>query len=79
MKKNKWKVDISLMNGNQQHYHFSLTPELFDLIREAAAETVIRRNLPDGLLSELEEPLDKMLQLSDVHLSKIRETNEEVF
>lgn len=73
MKKTKWTVDINLMNGNQIHYHFTLTPEEFDLVREAAAEAIIRRSLPDVMLSDLEEPLDKMIKLSDVHLSKIKE------
>lgn len=65
MKKNQWLVSISLMNGNQQHYHFTITPEELDLIRDAALEAIRGKMLPDGIVSDLEEPLDKMLFLSD--------------
>lgn len=70
MKKSKWTIDINLMNGNQVHYHFSVSPEDFDLLREATAEAILGHLLPDWMVSDLEEPLDKMLLLSDEYLSK---------
>ena len=76
MKKSKWTVDINLMNGNKVLYHLTLTPHVFDLVREAASEAILGNMLPDWMISDLEEPLDKMLFLSDAYLEDKEEEIE---
>lgn len=65
MKKEAWMVHISLMNGNQQHYHFTLTPQEFDNLREAAEEAYRGMLLPGWMEIELDKIMKKMLKLSD--------------
>lgn len=67
MKKEAWVVRISLMNGNQQHYHFTLTPEQFDHLREAAMEASMGMMIPGWMQLELDKILEDMLLLSDKH------------
>jgi len=72
MKKYQWMVHISLMNGNQQHYHFILTPQEFAHLLEAAREAYEGKMLPEWMEIEMDKIFSKMFKLLDKHFEQNR-------
>lgn len=72
MKKENWHVSISLMNGNQQHYHFILTPQEFAHLLEAAREAYDGKMLPNWMEIEMDKIFSKMYKLLDKHFEQNR-------
>lgn len=72
MKGHQWKVHISLMKGNQQYYLFTLTPQEFAHLQEAAQEAYSGKMLPEWMEIEMDKIFSKMFKLLDKHFEQNR-------
>ena len=72
MKKHQWKVHISLRDGNQPYYHFTLTSQEFAHLQEAAQEAYTGQMLPEWMEIEMDKIFSKMFKLLDKHFEQNR-------